>query len=419
MSGTEINFDGLIGPSHNYAGLSLGNLASARNAGQVSQPRAAALQGIEKMRGNIRLGLKQGIFLPQWRPDGAWLARLGTDVGDAEPHIRAAAMSASSMWAANAATVSPAADAADGRTHLTVANLVTMPHRSHEWPQTLAQLRVAFSDARAFVVHDPVPPPFGDEGAANHMRLTERHDLPGVEIFVYGQSGGPFPARQHVEASRAVARLHGLAPARALFVQQSEEAIAAGAFHNDVVAVANERVLFTHELAFADKALFHAHLREALPCVEIVEVPASAVSLADAIKSYLFNAQLVTLPDGAMALILPTEAQETPAVWSWLQQMVAGNGPIRRLVPVDVRQSMANGGGPACLRLRVVADPANIDPRFLVDEAKLDDIAGIVSDYWPESIAPDDLGDTRLIARIEQSWLALVDHLQLSGDLAP
>ena len=419
MSVTEINFDGLIGPSHNYAGLSLGNLASARNAGQVSQPRAAALQGIEKMRGNIRLGLKQGIFLPQWRPDGAWLARLGTDVGDAEPHIRAAAMSASSMWAANAATVSPAADAADGRTHLTVANLVTMPHRSHEWPQTLAQLRVAFSDARAFVVHDPVPPPFGDEGAANHMRLTERHDLPGVEIFVYGQSGGPFPARQHVEASRAVARLHGLAPARALFVQQSEEAIAAGAFHNDVVAVANERVLFTHELAFADKALFHARLREALPCAEIVEVPTSAVSLSDAIKSYLFNAQLVTLPDGAMALILPTEAQETPAVWSWLQQMVAGNGPIRRLVPVDVRQSMANGGGPACLRLRVVADPANIDPRFLVDEAKLDDIAGIVSDYWPESIAPDDLGDTRLIARIEQSWLALVDHLQLSGDLAP
>ncbi|HUD91345.1 N-succinylarginine dihydrolase [Sphingobium sp.] len=419
MSVTEINFDGLIGPSHNYAGLSLGNLASARNAGAASQPRAAALQGIEKMRGNIRLGLKQGIFLPQWRPDGAWLTRLGTDVGAAEPHIRAAAMSASSMWAANAATVSPAADTLDGRTHLTVANLVTMAHRSHEWPQTLAQLRIAFSDDRAFAVHDPVPPPFGDEGAANHMRLTERHDLPGVEVFVYGQSGGPFPARQHVEASKAVARIHGLDPAKALFVQQSEEAIAAGAFHNDVVAVANERVLFTHELAFADKARFYTDLRAALPCVEIVEVPASAVSLSDAIRSYLFNAQLVTLPDGGMALILPTEAQDTPAVWTWLQQMVAGNGPIRRLVPVDVRQSMANGGGPACLRLRIVADPATIDPRFLVDEAKLEAIAGIVSNYWPESIAPEDLSDTRLIARIEQSWLALVDHLQLSGDLAP
>ncbi|BBD97232.1 succinylarginine dihydrolase [Sphingobium amiense] len=420
MSVREINFDGIIGPSHNYAGLSLGNLASARNAGAVSYPRAAALQGLEKMRGNVRLGLAQGIFLPQWRPDSAWLARLGTDVGSAEPHIRAAAMSASSMWAANAATVSPASDTADGRTHLTVANLVTMPHRSHEWPQTLAQLRIAFSDPRAFAVHDPVPAPFGDEGAANHMRLTKRHDLPGVEVFVYGRSGGAFPARQHLEASKAVARLHGLDPARTLFAQQSEEAIAAGAFHNDVVAVANENLLFTHELAFADKDRFYADLRAALPSVEIVEVPASAVSLADAISSYLFNAQLVTLPDGGgMALILPTEAQETPAVWRWLEQMVEGNGPIRRLVPVDVRQSMANGGGPACLRLRVVADPANVDPRFLVDEARLDAIAAIVAAYWPERIAPGDLCDTRLIAQIEQSWLTLVDHLQLSGDLKP
>lgn len=419
MSVREINFDGIIGPSHNYAGLSLGNLASARNAGAVAHPRAAALQGLEKMRGNIRLGLSQGIFLPQWRPDVAWLTKLGTDVGDADPHIRAAAMSASSMWAANAATISPASDTADGRTHLTVANLVTMPHRSHEWPQTLAQLRIAFSDASAFAVHDPIPAPFGDEGAANHMRLAERHDQPGVEVFVYGRSGGAFPARQHVEASKAVARIHGLDPARTLFVEQSEAAIAAGAFHNDVVAVANERVLFTHEQAFANKDAFYADLRAALPCVEIVEVPASAVSLADAIKSYLFNAQLVTLHDGTMALILPTEAQATPAVWTWLEQMIAGNGPIRHLVPVDVRQSMANGGGPACLRLRVVADPRDIDPRFLVDEVRLDEIAQIVSQYWPESIAPQDLSDTRLIARIEQSWLTLVDHLQLSGDLSP
>lgn len=419
MTVREINFDGLVGPSHNYAGLSLGNLASARNAGAVSHPRAAALQGIEKMRSNIRLGLTQGIFLPQWRPDGSWLAALGTDVGNAQAHIRAAAMSASSMWAANAATVSPAPDTADGRTHLTVANLVTMPHRSHEWPQTLAQLRLAFSDQNSFAVHGPIPPPFGDEGAANHMRLCSSHGEAGVEIFVYGQSGGPFPARQHMEASKAVARLHQLDPKRTLFVMQSEEAIAAGAFHNDVVAVANEHVLFTHEQAFADKDRFYADLRAALPSVEIIEVPAEAISLSDAIRSYIFNAQLVTLPDGGMALILPTEARDIPVIWNWLEAMVAGNGPIRGLVPVDVRQSMANGGGPACLRLRVVADPANIDPRFLVDEGKLDSIAQIVGEYWPEDIAPDDLADTRLIARIEQSWLTLVDHLQLSGDLIP
>lgn len=419
MSVTEINFDGLIGPSHNYAGLSLGNLASAHNAGAVSHPRAAALQGIDKMRNTIALGLKQGLLLPQWRPDGEWLASLGTDVASAEPHIRAAALSASSMWAANAATVSPAADTADGRTHLTVANLVTMPHRSHEWPQTLRQLRIAFCDTRHFAVHGPVPPPFGDEGAANHMRLADRHDARGVEIFVYGRTSGPFPARQHVEASKAVARLHRLDPARTLFVQQSTEAIAAGAFHNDVVAVANERILFAHELAFAERDAFYADLRDRLPGVEIVEVPAKSVSLDEAIRSYLFNAQLVTLPTGEMALVVPTEAQAVPAVWRWLEQMVASNGPIRHVIPVDVRQSMANGGGPACLRLRVVADPDTIDPRFLVDEAKLDGIAAIVRDYWPEEIAASDLTDTRLIAQIEQSWLTLVDHMQLSGDLMP
>ncbi len=413
MSLTEINFDGLIGPSHNYAGLSLGNLASSRNAGAASQPRAAALQGLAKMRANMALGLKQGLFLPHARPNHDWLAALGTDVETAEAHLRACALSASPMWAANAATVSPAPDTGDGRCHLTVANLQTMPHRSHEWPGTLAQLRLAFASP-AFAVHMPAPPPFGDEGAANHMRLCATHGQPGVEIFVYGRSGGPFPARQHIEASKAVARLHGLDPERTLFVAQSEEAIAAGAFHNDVVAVANERVLFTHEHAFADKDGFYADLRRLMPEVEIVEVPASRVSLADAISSYLFNAQLVTPPSGEMTLILPTEAQETPSVWRWLEEHVAGNGPIRRVAPVDVRQSMANGGGPACLRLRVVCDPAQVDPRFMLDPTKIDAIETLVAQHWPESIAPADLADPALRAEIAAARIALLDMLGLT-----
>ena len=352
----EINFDGIVGPSHNYAGLSLGNLAAMRNAGSVSQPRAAALQGIDKMRSNLAIGLVQGVFLPQPRPAHAWLAELGTDVERAEHHIAANAMSASSMWAANAATVSPAPDTADGKCHLTVANLKTMPHRSHEWMATLAQLRVAFASS-AFAVHGPVPPAFGDEGAANHMRLAPSHGEPGVEVFVYGVSGGPFPARQHVEASKAIARLHGLDPASTIFAAQSEEAIAAGAFHNDVVAVANGPVLFAHEKAFADREALIGELSSRLPEFELVEVPDAEVPLADAVKSYLFNAQLVTPPDGAMTLVAPTECRDTPSVKTWIDRHLASNGAIRRVSFVDVRQSMANGGGPASLRLRVQCDP--------------------------------------------------------------
>ncbi|MHA4836078.1 N-succinylarginine dihydrolase [Sphingopyxis sp. MSC1_008] len=413
---TEINFDGIIGPSHNYAGLSRGNIASASNAGDVSQPRAAALQGIEKMRHNLALGLPQGFFTPLDRPDAPWLATLGTTPEDAEGHLRAQAWSASSMWAANAATVSPAPDSADGKCHLTVANLVTMPHRSHEWPGTLAQLRLAFADP-AFAVHAPIPAPFGDEGAANHMRLCSGHDGQGVEIFVYGVGGGRFPARQHLDASKAIARNHRLDPARTLFIRQSDTAIQGGAFHNDVVAVANEHVLFTHETAFEDRDAAHAEIRAAFPAVEIVEVPASAVSLPDAIKSYLFNAQLVSLPGGGgMGLVLPTEAQATPAVWNWLEAHVAGNGPIRRLLPVNVRQSMANGGGPACLRLRVVADPATVDPRFIANEAKLDRIAGVVAKHWPEAIAPGDLASAALASDVRTARAALLETLDL-GEL--
>ena len=410
MALTEINFDGIVGPSHNYAGLSLGNLAATAHGGDVSFPRAAALQGLEKMRANAALGLAQGFFVPLPRPNPSFLAALG-DPDDRA--LIAAAWSASAMWTANAATVSPAPDTADGRCHLTFANLVTMPHRGHEWPHTARQLALAFADNARFALHNPVPPSFGDEGAANHMRMAASHAEPGIEILVYGKGGGAFPARQHEQASRAVARLHRLAPDRVLFAEQNPAAIAAGAFHNDVVAVANERVLFAHEEAFADPEALYSAIRERLPEAEIVVVPASAVSLAEAVGSYLFNAQLVTLPTGEMALIVPLEAWDSAAVRGWLEGMLASNGPIRRVIPVDVRQSMANGGGPACLRLRVVADPATVDPRFLFDEAKAEAIARVVAAHWPEQIDPGDLGSEALATTVVAARSALLDALQL------
>jgi succinylarginine dihydrolase len=322
-------------------------------------------------------------------------------------------MSASAMWAANAATVSPAPDSGDGKCHLTVANLRTMPHRSHEWPATLAQLRLAFG-APAFELHGPVPAAFGDEGAANHMRLASSHAEPGVEVFVYGVSGGAFPARQHIEASKAIVRLHRLDPDRVILAEQSEEAIAAGAFHNDVVAVANERVLFAHELAFADKAALIGALEAKVPGFEYVEVAAADVPLSDAVKSYLFNAQLVTPPDGEPTLIVPREARETPSVWQWLERHLAGNGPIRRVEVVNVRQSMANGGGPACLRLRVVADPGSVDPRFMVDGEKLDRVSDVVGRHWPEQLHHDELQEPALVRQIERARGALLDSLELA-----
>ena len=101
-------------------------------------------------------------------------------------------------------------------------------------------------------------------------------------------------------------------------------------------------------------------------------------------------------------------------MWGWIERHIAGNGPIRRVEIVDVRQSMANGGGPACLRLRVVADPATIDPRLLVDDARLDRMADVVRRHWPAEIANDDLQAPALVRDIEAARNALLKELDLS-----
>ena len=425
----EVNFDGIVGPTHNYAGLSLGNRASSANAGAVSAPRLAALQGITKMRRMMAMGLPQGIFLPHRRPNVGWLRTLGFDGSDSEVlasawradrTLVANAMSASAMWTANAGTVSPACDTRDGVCHISVANLSTMPHRAREAAQTERQLRLAFPDPRYFRVHAALPSPFGDEGAANFMRIVPPDHGAAVEIFVYGEGqAGGFPSRQHRTASEAVARRHGLDPLRTLIVRQSEAAIAAGAFHNDVVAVANGHVLFTHAQAFAAPGDLYAKIEALIPGAAIIEVPAARVSLDTAIRTYLFNSQLVTMPDGGMTLVLPAEARDNVDVWGWLSELVTTAGPITRLEIVDVRESMRNGGGPACLRLRVQVDAdafAAIDRRFLLDEAICDRIETVIAAEWPEEIAPDDLGDPHLWEQCTRARAELTAALGFSRD---
>ncbi len=425
----EINFDGIVGPTHNYAGLSVGNRASSANAGAISAPRIAALQGIAKMRRMMAIGLRQGIFLPHDRPNMGWLRALGFVGSDpevlasawtADRALVANAMSASAMWTANAGTVSPASDTSDGLSHISVANLSTMPHRASEAAQTERQLRLAFADPRYFRVHGPLPSAFGDEGAANFMRLVPSDGGAAVEIFVHGDGhAGGFPSRQHRTASEAVARRHGTDPSRTLIVRQSDAAIAAGAFHNDVVAVANGHVLFAHAQAFADPAALYDAVTARVPGAVIVEVPADRVSLDTAIKTYLFNSQLVTMPDGGMTLVLPAEARENTDVWAWLSELMAAKSPITRLEVVDVRESMRNGGGPACLRFRVQVDAnayAAIDPRFLLDDAACNRIEAVIAREWPEAIAPDDLGDPDLWERCKRARTSLTAALGFGPD---
>ncbi|HXH02560.1 MAG TPA: N-succinylarginine dihydrolase [Candidatus Competibacteraceae bacterium] len=438
MNAYEVNFDGLVGPTHNYAGLSYGNVASLRNEKAVSNPKLAAKQGLAKMKALYDLGFKQGVLAPHERPDVASLRRLGFTGSDVQviekaarkaPAILAAVSSASAMWAANAATVSPSPDTADGRVHFTPANLNNKFHRAIEHPTTGRILRAMFGDERHFAHHPALPAQmhFGDEGAANHTRFCAHYGAPGVEFFVYGQSAFDtsrpvprrFPARQTLEASQAIARLHGLVPERTVFAQQHPDTIDQGVFHNDVIAVGNCQVLFHHEKAFLDQEQVLAEIRaklERLGCPFIaIEVPEAAVTVEEAVNSYLFNSQLLSRGPDDMLLVVPEECRSDVRVWNYLESLTASGGPIRAVKVFDLKQSMQNGGGPACLRLRVVLNEAELaatNPRVLMSQELFATLNAWVDRHYRDRLTAEDLGDPQLL---EECRTALDELTRILG----
>jgi len=437
----EFNFDGLVGPSHNYAGLSFGNVASFNNVKSASNPKQAALQGLAKMRALAARGFAQAVLPPQDRPNFRLLRSLGFSGSDSEvlaraykesPVILACAYSASPMWTANAATVSPSADTADGRVHFTPANLNNKLHRAFEHLQSARALRAIFADPKHFAVHDALPgtPAFGDEGAANHTRLGASHGASAVEMFVYGRvefdANAPapkrYPARHTLEASQAVARLHGLNPARAVYVQQDPDVIDQGVFHNDVIAVGNANVLFYHEQAFADEqgALFQ--LRQAMAGVDAeltaIRVETGMVPVLDAVKSYLFNSQLLSKEGGKMALVIPQECQEVESVARYLDGLVKSGGPVDELIHFDLRQSMRNGGGPACLRLRVALtdeEARAMHQGVIMTEALYHQLVAWVEKHYRDHLEPKDLADPALAIEVHAALEELTRILGLPG----
>lgn len=428
----EVNFDGLVGPTHNYAGLARGNLASIGHGGQVSRPREAALQGLAKMRHLSSLGLVQGVLPPQPRPHVPTLRRLGFRGSDAEviqsasmtaPQLFARCCSASAMWTANAATVAPSDDTEDARVHLTPANLSSMFHRAIEAETSCRVLRRLFGDPAHFEVHEPLAPlpGLGDEGAANHTRLATEAGV--VQLFAWGRSStkttrGPskHPARQSLEASEAVARLHRLHDGLAQFWQQAPEGIDAGAFHTDVLAVGNQNFLMLHELAFVDVAKMLTALGKRLgPSFCHVLARNDELPVQHAVSAYPFNSQLVTLPSGTMRIIAPLESQADDAARRFIERVIAEDNPVDSVDYLDVRQSMSNGGGPACLRLRVVLTQPQLDAmggRVLLDDTLYEELTDWVKQHYRERLAPADLCDPQLL---QETYTALDELTELLG----
>ncbi|MFJ4429999.1 N-succinylarginine dihydrolase [Pseudomonas sp. NPDC089395] len=441
MKSYEVNFDGLVGPTHNYGGLSYGNVASQSNSQQASNPREAARQGLAKMKALADMGFQQGVLAPQERPDVAALRRLGFGGSDAEVIQRAAkeampllvaSCSASSMWVANAATVSPSADTADGRVHFTAANLNCKYHRSIEHPTTSRVLAAMFNDDKHFAHHPALPAvaQFGDEGAANHTRFCRRYGEAGVEFFVYGRSAfdsrypapQKYPARQTLEASQAVARLHGLSDDGVVYAQQNPAVIDQGVFHNDVIAVGNGEVLFYHEDAFLETDAVLGQLQAKLASkggrFQAVRVPRAAVTVEDAVRSYLFNSQLLSRDDGSMLLVVPEECRNNERVWTYLNQLTAQGGAVQEVKVFDLKQSMQNGGGPACLRLRVAlkeSELAAVNPGVIMTAPLYDTLLQWVDKHYRDRLGEADLADPQLLVECRTALDELTQILKLGS----
>lgn len=417
----EVQIDGLPGPTHHFGGLSAGNLASLAHAGFSSRPRAAARQCLAKMRRVLALGVPQAWLPPLMRPDVGLLRAAGWSGDDAtvltaaarEPHLLHLATSSAFMWTANCATVIPHTDTSDGRCHVIVANLVAMSHRAREGTARAAQLR-ALLPADDVVVHDPLPAlsDLGDEGAANHSRVWAPGH-PAVHLFVHGRAGGErattrLPARQTREAGAAVARLAGLPEAQVLHIRQHAAAIDAGAFHNDVVMVGDGAHVLVHAQAWHDQAAVLAHLRHRVPGMRVAEVAEADLTLGEAVASYLFNSQLLGTPQGTV-LVAPAQAGEGRA--GAVVRRLRDEGFIAAAHFIDLGESMANGGGPACLRLRLPLPRAllpRLAPGLLLDEPRITALEHWVDRHYRDVLTAAELADPALL----QEWAAAAADLR-------
>jgi succinylarginine dihydrolase len=433
----EVNFDGIVGPTHNYSGLAAGNIASMRNRGRKSNPKSAALQGLKKMRLLMELGVPQAVLPPHERPHIGFLKALGFSGSDTaiiaaaakhNPLMLANCSSASAMWAANAATVSPSADARDGKVHVTPANLLSELHRSLEPAAHTRMLRAIFADEQYFAVHDPLPAAWAmrDEGAANHLRLAPAHGSRGIEIFTFDsptpyqplEAPRHFPARQSLGAGIAVRHLHQIRGEHAFCIQRTAECVDAGAFHADLVAMSNQDVLIYHQQAF-DRAglavIRRAYYKLTGQYPRLAEIAEDNLSLADAVQTYFFNSQLLTLPDGSMLLIAPMECQSHPAARAQVELLMR-QGLFQRVEFVNVRQSMRNGGGPACLRLRVVLTKnqlAAMHQGVLLTPKLYNQLTAWVEKHYRDELTPADLADPHLLRESRRALDSLTNILQL------
>ena len=153
--------------------------------------------------------------------------------------------------------------------------------------------------------------------------------------------------------------------------------------------------------------------------LQVIAVPADAVSLEDAVRSYLFNSQLLTVPgqQGAL-LVVPVECREVPSVQEYLMALESESPLIGKVRFFDLRQSMNNGGGPACLRLRVVMSKQQIaetDANVLLTASLYRQLRHWIENHYRDRLTMNDLQDPNLLDECRTALDELTQLLKIGS----
>ena len=369
----QVFIDTIPGPTNHFGGHAVGNIASMNSKNNILNPQKAALEWLEKVKKVAMIGGNQFVLPPQRRP-----------LTHKKKTLTQSDISSSFIWMANAGLFIPRIDTQLENNQFIPANMKQSEHRNIEHPfhQYWLKKILKYSKCNFHKILD-----INDEGSANSIRLWHKKNQCGVNIFVYGKPNARYPIRQSKSSCEKIINI--TKPRHYILLEQTKEAIDAGVFHNDVIAFGFKNTIICHEKAFSNqkqelkklKKIFTNSLNAPL---NIVEIANNSLSLNAAVKTYLFNSQVIEI-NNKFELICPIEVKENPNSYKITEKWVT-NGLFNKVHFVNIKSSLKNGGGPACLRLCLYLNDnevKKIPTKFKLDKTKYKKISKIILEHYP------------------------------------
>ena len=369
----QVFIDCMPGPTNHFGGHAFGNMASMTAKGQHSNPKKAALEWIEKINKLKKIGAYQLILPPHRRPLAHYLK-----------HPQLNELSSGFIWMANAGHFIPNSDTSKRYHQFIPANMNATYHRKYEHMFNTYWIKQILKNI-PHQLHGPLSS--DDEGAANTVRLWNK-DI-GIHVAVYGHKNTHFPSRQNEDSIKELQEKTNILT---LFkLQQKSIAIDHGVFHNDVICFGFKNTLFCHEHAFENqneklnnlKKIFHQKTNENLTIIEIKE---SELTLDECISTYLFNSQVIIQKNNIILLCPSTVKRNNKSLSitnQWQQK-----GYFSDVQYIDIKSSLMNGGGPACLRLCMYLNGneiKKIPKQFWASENKIKELTKFINTEYPQA----------------------------------